>query len=158
FLFWAEQGVTVFRVDNPHTKSLRFWEHCITEIKKKHPDAIFLAEAFTRPKLMYALAKAGFSQSYTYFTWRTTKADLEAYATELATTEIAEYFRPCFWPTTPDIFPEHLVHGGRAAFAMRLVLAGTLASNYGIYGPSYELGESQPRPGVEELARNEKYQ
>jgi starch synthase (maltosyl-transferring) len=107
---------------------------------------------------MYALAKVGFSQSYTYFTWRTTKAELAAYATELACTPIAEFFRPNFWPTTPDIFPEHLVHGGRAAFVARLVLAGTLAASYGIYGPSFELGEHEPRPGAEELARNEKYQ
>ncbi|HZJ65574.1 MAG TPA: alpha-1,4-glucan--maltose-1-phosphate maltosyltransferase [Kofleriaceae bacterium] len=158
FVFWCERGVRVFRVDNPHTKPIRFWEWCLAELSARYPDAIFLAEAFTRPKLMYALAKAGFSQSYTYFTWRTTKADLEAYATELATTEIAEYFRPCFWPTTPDIFPEHLVHGARPAFALRVVLAGTLAASYGIYGPSYELCESEPRAGVEELARNEKYQ
>jgi starch synthase (maltosyl-transferring) len=158
FVFWCERGVRVFRVDNPHTKPIRFWEWCLADVQARYPDAMFLAEAFTRPKLMYALAKSGFSQSYTYFTWRTTKAELEAYATELATTEVAEYFRPNFWPTTPDIFPEHLVHGGRPAFAMRLVLAATLASNYGIYGPSYELGEREPRPGVEELARNEKYQ
>jgi starch synthase (maltosyl-transferring) len=158
FVFWCERGVRVFRVDNPHTKPIRFWEWCLREVQARYPDAIFLAEAFTRPKLMYALAKAGFSQSYTYFTWRTTKAELTAYATEIACTEIAEVFRPSFWPTTPDIFPEHLVHGGRAAFVMRLVLASTLASNYGIYGPSYELCEHEPRPGVEELARNEKYQ
>ncbi|HSS00783.1 MAG TPA: alpha-1,4-glucan--maltose-1-phosphate maltosyltransferase [Kofleriaceae bacterium] len=158
FVFWCERGVRVFRVDNPHTKPIRFWEWCLAEVQARYPDAMFLAEAFTRPKLMYALAKSGFSQSYTYFTWRTTKADLEAYATEVATSAVADYFRPSFWPTTPDIFPEHLVHGGRPAFAMRLVLAGTLAASYGIYGPSYELGEREPRPGVEELARNEKYQ
>jgi starch synthase (maltosyl-transferring) len=158
FVFWCERGVRVFRVDNPHTKPIPFWEWCLADLHARYPDAIFLAEAFTRPKLTYALAKAGFSQSYTYFTWRTTKAEIEAYATELATTGVGEYFRPNFWPTTPDIFPEHLVRGGRAAFATRLVLAGTLSSNYGIYGPSYELGESEPRPGVEELARNEKYQ
>jgi starch synthase (maltosyl-transferring) len=157
-VFWCDRGVRVFRVDNPHTKPIRFWEWCLADVQARYPDAIFLAEAFTRPKLMYALARAGFSQSYTYFTWRTVKADLEAYATEIATTEVAELFRPNFWPTTPDIFPEHLVHGGRPAFAMRLVLAATLSSNYGIYGPSYELGEREPRPGVEELARNEKYQ
>jgi starch synthase (maltosyl-transferring) len=158
FVFWCERGVRVFRVDNPHTKPIRFWEWCLAEVQVRYPDAVFLAEAFTRPKLMYALAKAGFSQSYTYFTWRTTKPELEAYARELAGTELAEYFRPNFWPTTPDIFPEHLVHGGRPAFVMRLVLAATLASSYGIYGPSYELCEHEPRPGVEELARNEKYQ
>jgi starch synthase (maltosyl-transferring) len=158
FVFWCDHGVRVFRVDNPHTKPIRFWHWCLAEVHARYPDAVFLAEAFTRPKLMYALAKAGFSQSYTYFTWRTTKAELEAYATELARTGVVEFFRPNFWPTTPDIFPEHLVHGGRAAFVMRLVLAGTLSASYGIYGPSYELGEHEPRPGVEELARNEKYQ
>ncbi|MEO7732653.1 MAG: alpha-1,4-glucan--maltose-1-phosphate maltosyltransferase [Kofleriaceae bacterium] len=158
FGFWCERGIRVFRVDNPHTKPIPFWEWCLREIHARYPDAIFLAEAFTRPKLMYALAKAGFSQSYTYFTWRTTKADLEAYATELAHSPVAELFRPNFWPTTPDIFPEHLVNGGRAAFELRVVLAATLAASYGIYGPSYELGEHEPRPGVEELAHNEKYQ
>ncbi|TMQ09434.1 MAG: alpha-1,4-glucan--maltose-1-phosphate maltosyltransferase [Deltaproteobacteria bacterium] len=158
FVFWCERGVRAFRVDNPHTKPIRFWRWCLAEVQARYPDAIFLAEAFTRPRLMYALAKVGFSQSYTYFTWRTTRAELEAYATELACTEVAEFFRPSFWPTTPDIFPEHLVHGGRAAFVARLVLAGTLAANYGIYGPSYELCEHEPRPGAEELARNEKYQ
>ncbi|HEY4244191.1 MAG TPA: alpha-1,4-glucan--maltose-1-phosphate maltosyltransferase [Kofleriaceae bacterium] len=157
FLFWAARGVRVFRVDNPHTKPIRFWEWCLGEVQAAYPDAIFLAEAFTRPKLMGALAKSGFSQSYTYFTWRTSKAELTAYATELAE-GTAEYLRPCFWPTTPDIFPEHLVHGGRAAFVLRLVLAATLAPSYGIYGPSYELQDATPRPGVEELARNEKYQ
>ncbi|MGH7297786.1 MAG: alpha-galactosidase, partial [Polyangiaceae bacterium] len=110
------------------------------------------------PKVMYALAKSGFSQSYTYFTWRTTKRELTEYLTDLTSAEVAEFFRPCFWPTTPDIFPEHLHHGGRGAFVSRLVLAATLSSNYGIYGPSYELMESEPRPGSEELARNEKYQ
>ncbi|MBC7975826.1 MAG: hypothetical protein H7138_12690 [Myxococcales bacterium] len=158
FVFWCERGIRVFRVDNPHTKPIRFWAWCLREVQARYPDTIFLAEAFTRPKLMYALAKAGFSQSYTYFTWRTTKPELTAYATELAQTESADLFRPNFWPTTPDIFPEHLVNGGRAAFELRVVLAATLASNYGIYGPSYELGEHEPRPGVEELARNEKYQ
>jgi starch synthase (maltosyl-transferring) len=158
FVFWCERGVRMFRVDNPHTKPLRFWQWCLAEVQARYPDAIFLSEAFTRPKLMYALAKIGFSQSYTYFTWRTTKAELEAYATELARTEVAEFFRPSFWPTTPDIFPEHLVHGGRAAFASRLVLAATLVASYGIYGPSFEIGEREPRPGAEELARNEKYE
>jgi starch synthase (maltosyl-transferring) len=158
FVFWCERGVRIFRVDNPHTKPIRFWQWCLADVQARYPDAIFLAEAFTRPKLMYALAKIGFSQSYTYFTWRTTRAELEAYATELAHSEVAEFLRPCLWPTTPDIFPEHLVHGGRAAFAIRLVLAATLAASYGIYGPSFELGEHEPRPGAEELARNEKYE
>jgi starch synthase (maltosyl-transferring) len=156
FVFWAERGVRVFRVDNPHTKPIVFWEWCLREVHARYPDAIFLSEAFTRPKLMYALAKVGFSQSYTYFSWRTTKYDLVTYCEELA--RVADFFRPNFWPTTPDIFPEHLVHGGRPAFAQRVILAATLASSYGIYGPSYELMEATPRPGVEELARNEKYQ
>ncbi|HEY3806997.1 MAG TPA: alpha-1,4-glucan--maltose-1-phosphate maltosyltransferase [Kofleriaceae bacterium] len=156
FVFWCEHGVRVFRVDNPHTKPIPFWEWCIGELHARFPDTIFLAEAFTRPKLMYALAKAGFSQSYTYFTWRTTKYELEAYSRDLAS--VADFFRPNFWPTTPDIFPEHLETGGRPAFMQRLVLAATLANNYGIYGPSYELGEHVRRQGVEELAANEKYQ
>jgi starch synthase (maltosyl-transferring) len=158
FLFWCEHGVRTFRVDNPHTKPVPFWEWCLREVNARFPDALFLSEAFTRPKMMYALAKAGFSQSYTYFTWRTSKKELQQYATDLACTDAVEFFRPNFWPTTPDIFPEHLVHGGRPAFALRFVLAATLSSNYGIYGPSYELCEAIPRPGVEELARNEKYQ
>ncbi|MGE5186632.1 MAG: maltotransferase domain-containing protein [Acidobacteriota bacterium] len=158
FVFWCERGVRVFRVDNPHTKPLPFWEWCLREVSARYPDAVFLAEAFTRPKLMYALAKVGFSQSYTYFTWRTTRWELETYLRELASAPVAEFFRPSFWPTTPDIFPEHLVHGGRAAFVQRLVLAATLAANYGVYGPSYELMEREPRAGAEELARNEKYQ
>ena len=152
FLFWAEQGVKVFRVDNPHTKSLPFWGYCITELKRRHPDAILLAEAFTRPKLMYALAKLGFSQSYTYFTWRNTKHEFTAYLTELTKTDVAEFFRPNFWPNTPDILPEHLQYGGRAAFIMRLILAATLSSNYGIYGPPFELMEHLVRPGAEEYA------
>jgi len=156
FMFWCERGVRVFRVDNPHTKPIPFWEWCIGEIQARYPDAIFLAEAFTRPKLMYALAKGGFSQSYTYFTWRTTKWELETYARDLAA--VTDFFRPNFWPTTPDIFPEQLETGGRPVFVQRLILAATLASNYGIYGPSYELGEHARRHGVEELAQNEKYQ
>jgi starch synthase (maltosyl-transferring) len=158
FLFWAQKGVRVFRVDNPHTKPIPFWEWCLREVSAKYPDAIFLSEAFTRPKLMYALAKSGFSQGYTYFTWRTSKWELEHYLRELTQTEVREFFRPNFWPTTPDIFPDHLVHGGRGAFLQRVILAGTLGASYGIYGPSYELMENEPRPGVEELARNEKYQ
>jgi starch synthase (maltosyl-transferring) len=156
FEFWCEHGVRVFRVDNPHTKPIPFWEWCLGELHARYPDTIFLAEAFTRPKLMYALAKSGFSQSYTYFTWRTTKLELEAYATDLA--GVRDFFRPNFWPTTPDIFPEHLETGGRPAFVQRLVLAATMSPNYGIYGPSYELGEHARRRGVEELAHNEKYE
>jgi starch synthase (maltosyl-transferring) len=158
FLFWAEQGVRVFRVDNPHTKSLPFWAYCIAELKERYPDAILLAEAFTRPKLMYALAKLGFSQSYTYFTWRTTKHEITAYLTELTKTEVAEFFRPNFWPNTPDILPEHLQYGGRGAFMARLVLAATLSSNYGIYGPAFELMDHVARPGAEEYVDNEKYE
>jgi starch synthase (maltosyl-transferring) len=158
FLFWAEQGVRVFRVDNPHTKPIAFWEWCLTRVKKTHPDAIFLAEAFTRPKLMYALAKVGFSQSYTYFTWRTTRSELTTYLTEVTRGEVAEVFRPNLWPNTPDILPEHLQFGGSGAFASRLVLAATLSSSYGVYGPAYELMEHEARPGSEEYIDNEKYE
>jgi starch synthase (maltosyl-transferring) len=158
FLFWAEQGVRVFRVDNPHTKSLPFWGSCITELKRRYPDTILLAEAFTRPKLMYALAKLGFNQSYTYFTWRNTKHEFTAYLMELTKTDVAEFFRPNFWPNTPDILPEHLQYGGRAAFMIRLILAATLSSNYGIYGPPFELMEHLVRPGAEEYLDNEKYE
>jgi starch synthase (maltosyl-transferring) len=158
FLFWCKRDVRVFRVDNPHTKPVPFWEWCLREVQTQYPDAIFLAEAFTRPKMMYALGKSGFSQSYTYFTWRVTKHDIQAYLNELVKPPVADFYRPNFWPTTPDIFPEHLVHGGRAAFIGRFVLASTLGASYGIYGPSYELMEHEPRPGVEELAKNEKYQ
>jgi len=158
FVFWADRGIRVFRVDNPHTKPIAFWEWCLREVHARFPDAIFLAEAFTRPKLMYALAKSGFSQSYTYFTWRTSKPDLTRYLEDITRGAVPEFFRPNFWPTTPDIFPEHLVEGERGAFVSRLVLAATLSSNYGIYGPSFELMEHGQRPGVEELAQNEKYQ
>jgi starch synthase (maltosyl-transferring) len=158
FLFWIEQGITIFRVDNPHTKPLPFWEWCIGEIKAQHPEALFLAEAFTRPKIMQQLAKAGFSQSYTYFTWRTAKWEIVEYLRQLTETDMREYFRPNFWPNTPDILPEHLQWGGRAAFVQRLVLAATLSSSYGIYGPAFELGEHLARPGAEEYADNEKYQ
>lgn len=156
FIFWCEKGVRVFRVDNPHTKPINFWRWCLREVQTAYPDAIFLAEAFTRPKLMLALADAGFSQSYTYFTWRTAKWEIAEYMSDLA--KISDSYRPNFWPTTPDIFPDHLVHGGRAMFVLRAVLASTLSANWGIYGPSYELMEREPRPGVEELAHNEKYE
>ncbi len=158
FLFWIEQGITVFRVDNPHTKPLPFWQWCIGEIQRQHPETIFLAEAFTRPKLLQALAKAGFSQSYTYFTWRTTKAELTEYAEELTQTAQYDYLRPNFWPNTPDILPEHLQWGGRAAYLQRLILASTLSSNWGVYGPTFELMEHVARPGAEEYLDNEKYQ
>jgi starch synthase (maltosyl-transferring) len=158
FLFWCERGVRVFRVDNPHTKPIPFWEWCLREVQTRFPDTLFLSEAFTRPKLMYALTKSGFSQSYTYFAWRTTKHDFETYLGEIAHAPVADFFRPNFWPTTPDIFPEHLVGGGPEIFTQRLILAATLSSSYGIYGPTYELMENVQRPGVEELAKNEKYQ
>jgi len=159
FLFWAGNGVRIFRVDNPHTKPLPFWEWVIDEVRKQHPDVIFLSEAFTRPKIMYYLAKAGFSQSYTYFSWRNTKYELEKYFVELTQSEVKEYFRPNAWPNTPDILPEMLQHGGRNAFFMRAVLAGTLSSNYGIYGPSYELLDAAaPASGSEEYLNSEKYE
>ncbi len=159
FLFWIEQGVRIFRVDNPHTKPFRFWEWLIAEVKKEYPDIIFLAEAFTRPKVMYQLAKAGFSQSYTYFAWRNTKQELTRYLTELTRSEVSEFYRPNFWPNTPDILTEYLQSGGRPAFMVRLVLAATLAASYGIYGPAFELCVNTPRePGSEEYLNSEKYE
>ncbi len=159
FLFWVKQGVTIFRVDNPHTKPFSFWEWVIREIKQDHPEAIFLSEAFTRPKVMYNLAKLGFTQSYTYFTWRNTKWDLTQYLTELTQTDVREFFRPNFWPNTPDILNEYLQVGGRPSFMIRLVLAATLVANYGIYGPAFELCINTPRePGSEEYLDSEKYE
>ena len=159
FRFWIGQGVTIFRVDNPHTKAFAFWEWAINDIKRDHPEVLFLAEAFTRPKVMYRLAKLGFSQSYTYFTWRNNAADLREYMEELTAPPVSEFFRPNFWPNTPDILHADLQTGGRAAFEARLVLAATLAASYGIYGPAYELGEATPRhPGTEEYLDSEKYQ
>ena len=158
FLFWVDHGVKIFRVDNPHTKSFRFWEWCIAEIQRDHPDTIFLAEAFTRPKVMRYLAKCGFSQSYTYYTWRNHAWELRDYLTELTKTELQEYMRPNFFANTPDILNEYLVHGGRPAFEVRLILAAMLAANYGIYS-GYELWENVPlRPGSEEYFDSEKYQ
>jgi starch synthase (maltosyl-transferring) len=157
--FWIAQGVKIFRVDNPHTKAFGFWEWVIGAIKRDHPDAIFLAEAFTRPKLMHRLAKLGFSQSYTYFTWRNTKQELTDYFTDLALGPGHRYYRPNVWPNTPDILHETLQSGLRPVFAARLVLAATLSANYGIYGPTYELLESASRePGSEEYRDSEKYQ
>jgi starch synthase (maltosyl-transferring) len=159
FEFWIEQGVTVFRVDNPHTKPFPFWEWVIEELKATHPELIFLAEAFTRPKIMHRLAKLGYTQSYTYFAWRNTKQELMEYFTELAHGPGSEYFRPNVWPNTPDILTEYLQHGGRPAFAARLLLAATLGASYGIYGPAFELSEHLPRePGSEEYLDSEKYQ
>jgi len=157
--FWAEQGVRIFRVDNPHTKPFHFWEWLIAEVKKDYPEAIFLAEAFTRPKIMYRLAKLGFTQSYTYFTWRNNKQELTEYLTELTQTELRDFFRPNFWPNTPDILHEYLQTGGRPAFMARLVLAATLSASYGIYGPAFELMDNTPRePGSEEYLNSEKYE
>jgi starch synthase (maltosyl-transferring) len=158
-LFWIAQGVRIFRVDNPHTKPFRFWEWLIADIKASCPDVVFLSEAFTRPKVMYQLAKLGFTQSYTYFAWRNTKWELIQYFIELTQTEIREYFRPNLWPNTPDILTEYLQFGGRPAFMTRLVLASTLAASYGIYGPAFELCENLPRePGSEEYLDSEKYE
>jgi starch synthase (maltosyl-transferring) len=159
FDFWIDEGVRIFRVDNPHTKPFAFWEWVIREIRNEHPDVLFLAEAFTRPKVMYRLAKLGFSQSYTYFAWRDTKWELTQYFSEITRSEVREFFRPNLWPNTPDILPESLQVGGRAAFMARLVLAATLAGNYGIYGPPFEHGWSAPRePASEEYLDSEKYQ
>jgi starch synthase (maltosyl-transferring) len=159
FEFWIAEGVRIFRVDNPHTKPFALWEWLIAEIRREHPDVILLSEAFTRPRVMHRLAKLGFSQSYTYFAWRNTKAELTEYFTELATGETREYFRPNAWPNTPDILTAYLQTGGRPAFMARLVLAATLSANYGIYGPAYELCESTPRePGSEEYLDSEKYE
>jgi len=157
--FWIDQGVRIFRVDNPHTKPFAFWEWLIAEVKRDQPDAIFLAEAFTRPKVMYRLAKAGFTQSYTYFAWRNTVWELTQYYTELAQAPVKDFFRPNLWPNTPDILTEYLQHGGRPAFAARLVLAATLGASYGIYGPAFELCEARAKePGSEEYLDSEKYQ
>ncbi len=157
--FWIEQGIRFFRVDNPHTKPFGFWEWLIGEVKRSHPDVIFLAEAFTRPKIMQRLAKLGFSQSYTYFAWRHTAWELKKYFSELTQTEVAEVFRPNLWPNTPDILTEYLQNGGRPAFAARLILAATLGANYGIYGPAFEVCEDRSRkPGSEEYLNSEKYE
>ncbi len=159
FLYWLEQGVTIFRVDNPHTKAFPFWEWVIAEIKRDHPEVLFLAEAFTRPKVMYRLAKLGFSQSYTYFPWRNGKHEIAAYLTELTQTPVREFFRPSQWTNTPDILTEFLQIGGRAAFAIRLLLAATLGASYGVYGPAFELLENRPvRRGSEEYLNSEKYE
>jgi starch synthase (maltosyl-transferring) len=157
--FWVDQGVKVFRVDNPHTKSFAFWAWALEEWKRRHPELVFLSEAFTRPKVMYHLAKIGFTQSYTYFTWRNTAAELREYLTELTQGPVREFFRPNFWPNTPDILPQSLQFGGRPAFVARLVLAATLTASYGIYGPAFELGVDEPAAaGAEEYRDSEKYQ
>jgi len=156
-LFWADRGVRIFRVDNPHTKPVPFWEYLITRVRERYPDTIFLSEAFTKPKMMKALAKAGFSQSYTYFTWRESKGEFVEYFTELTQTGMREYFRGNLWPNTPDILPVHLQEGGRPAFIIRAVLAATLSSVYGIYS-GFELCENASLPGREEYLDSEKYQ
>jgi starch synthase (maltosyl-transferring) len=159
FLFWIEQGVRIFRVDNPHTKPFPFWEWVIAEIQRETPETIFLSEAFTRPKALYGLAKRGFTQSYNYFPWRNTQWELTQYLTELTQTEAAEYTGPNLWPNTPDILPEYLQFGGRPAFMARLILAATLGPSYGIYGPAFELCVNTPlAPGREEYLDSEKYE
>ena len=156
--FWIGHGVKIFRVDNPHTKPFRFWEWALASIKSKHSDAIFLSEAFTRPKIMKYLAKSGFSQSYSYFTWRNTQAELTEYFTELTQTDVREYMRPNLFANTPDILHEYLQHGGRPAFQVRFILAATLGASYGIYS-GYELAENVPvKPGSEEYLDSERYQ
>ena len=158
FDFWLDAGVKIFRVDNPHTKPMEFWRWCIMELKKEHPEVLFLAEAFTRPKRKYRLAKAGFTQGYTYFTWRHHPEEIRTYLDELTRTEVKEYFIPNFWPNTPDILHEDLQQGNRATFMGRYILAATLTSNTGIYGPAFELMEHEPFPGKEEYNHNEKYE
>jgi starch synthase (maltosyl-transferring) len=159
FEFWMEQGVRIFRVDNPHTKPFAFWEWAIGEVRGRHPDVIFLSEAFTRPRVMERLAKLGFDQSYTYFAWRNEAWELRQYLTELTRTEVREYLRPNLWPNTPDILTETLQTGGRPASALRFVLAATLGASYGIFGPTFELVEATPlRAGREDYLDSEKYQ
>lgn len=159
FLYWCQQGVRAFRVDNPHTKPFAFWEWVIGRVREQYPETIFLSEAFTRPRVLYRLAKLGFTQSYNYFAWRNTRWELTEYLTELTKTEVKEYCRPNFWPNTPDILTEVLQTGGRPAFISRVVLAGTLSSCYGIYGPAYELMEHLPlEQGKEEYLNSEKYE
>ncbi|MBN2032411.1 MAG: alpha-1,4-glucan--maltose-1-phosphate maltosyltransferase [Deltaproteobacteria bacterium] len=158
-VFWIEAGIRIFRVDNPHTKPFLFWEWLIGEIKRDYPEVIFLSESFTRPKVMYRLAKLGFSQSYSYFAWRNTKREITQYFQELTGTEAKEFFRPNLWPNTPDILSEFLQTGGRPAFMVRLVLAATLGASYGIYGPAFELCENRAREfGSEEYLDSEKYE
>ncbi|MFP5205467.1 MAG: alpha-1,4-glucan--maltose-1-phosphate maltosyltransferase [Acidobacteriota bacterium] len=164
FEFWIERGVTTFRVDNPHTKALPFWEWCLGALSRKYPETIYLAEAFTRPHVMYGLAKRGFTQSYTYFTWRNTRGELEEYLKELTQPPVSDFFRPNFWPNTPDILHRALQEGGPPAFMQRIILAATLAASYGIYGPAYELAENAPaapapgRSESEEYLNSEKYE
>ena len=158
-VYWAEQGFRIFRVDNPHTKPFAFWEWLINDVKREYPDTIFLSEAFTRPRIMYQLAKVGFTQSYTYFAWKNTSAELTEYFTELTQAPVREFLRANVWPNTPDILNEYLQKGGRPAFVARFILAATLGANYGIYGPAFELYENRPvREGSEEYLNSEKYE
>ncbi len=157
-LQWVGFGVKIFRVDNPHTKPFFFWNWLIAEVKKKDPDVLFLAEAFSRPRIMQQLAKQGFSQSYTYFTWRVHKQEIIDYMVELTQGEMREYYRPNFWPNTPDINPYHLQHAGEAMHMIRYALAAMLCGNIGIYGPVYEYMVSQPMPNKEEYLDSEKYE
>ena len=156
--FWIDQGVQIFRVDNPHTKPIPFWQWAIAEVNKLYPDIIFLSEAFTRPRIMASLAKIGFTQGYTYFTWRVTKAELTEYMNELVYGPSRNYFRPNFWPNTPDILPWHLQHQAENIFIIRFALAATLSSNYGMYGPVYEFYDNMPMHGKEEYFNSEKYE
>lgn len=156
--FWIDQGITIFRVDNPHTKPIPFWQWVISEVNQLYPDIIFLSEAFTRPKIMASLGKVGFTQSYTYFTWRVEKQEIMEYMNELVNGPSRNYFRPNFWPNTPDILPWHLQHQGENIFIIRFALAATLSSNYGIYGPPYEFFENVPVEGREEYYNSEKYE
>jgi len=159
FEFWIAQGVRIFRVDNPHTKPFAFWEWVIGELRRPHPEVLFLSEAFTRPKVMYRLAKLGFTQSYNYFPWRNSKREIIEYFTELTSQPVCEFFRPSLWPNTPDILTEYLQFGGRPAFVARLILAATLGASFGIYGPPFELMENRPREsGSEEYLDSEKYE
>lgn len=156
--YWIDQGVKIFRVDNPHTKPILFWQWVIAEVNKEYEDVIFLAEAFTRPRVMSSLGKIGFTQSYTYFTWRVNKNEIMEYMSELVFGPSRDYFRPNFWPNTPDILPYHLQHQGENIFILRLALAATLSSNYGVYGPAYEFYDHEPMTGREEYFNSEKYE
>ncbi|MEM1217322.1 MAG: alpha-1,4-glucan--maltose-1-phosphate maltosyltransferase [Bacteroidota bacterium] len=158
-IYWVEQGVKIFRVDNPHTKPFLFWEWCISEVQKEHPDVIFLSEAFTRPYVMAGLAKIGFTQGYSYFTWRNNKAEMQEYLTELTQTDWRDFFRPNFWPNTPDILPYELMGAGSNTFVLRVAMAATLSSNYGLYGPAYEMLDNRGNTnGKEEYLDSEKYE
>jgi starch synthase (maltosyl-transferring) len=158
FEYWIDQGVTIFRVDNPHTKPIVFWQWVIAEINRKHEDIIFLSEAFTRPRIMASLAKVGFTQSYTYYTWRVNKEEIVSYLDELVNSPSRYYFRPNFWPNTPDILPFHLQHQGENIFIIRMAMAATLSSSYGLYGPPYEFYYNLPVAGREEYMDSEKYE